>query len=154
MSNFTADQKALLAFIEARNAETVIWVDAKKGRWATTMVADLTHWAESDVYSIADYKRYMLIQDVWDMGKEVTGIRPRWLDVQNMTNEELQTELDYFCNQSQEQDEQADHDAEISMMYETEDAAEQQAEIDDHVSSTLNGIGLSEEDAYFLEDRK
>ena len=36
----------LATYIADRNAKTLEWVNAGKGRWATTLVEDLDHWAE------------------------------------------------------------------------------------------------------------
>jgi hypothetical protein len=114
MNTFNKDQIALQAHIEAENAVWVAQCEANGSTFYTTMVSDPEHWAGYDITTIDGYKRHNLIQSVWDLYKEVNGFRPRFLNVDTMSMEdlgrledqlvaEMQTELELEA-----QDEEAD----------------------------------------------
>ena len=92
----------LLAHIQKRNAETQAWVDAAEGRWAGMIVEDLEHWAGYGVTTVAQYDRYMMETSIWDLYKDVNGIRPRWMDFSAMSDANLSAEYDSLLDQLEE----------------------------------------------------
>jgi len=106
--------KELIAHIEAQNAKTQEWVDADPtNRWAGFIVTDPNHWEEYGIYTVAQYEHYMAQVDVVEMYKEVHGIKPRWMNMDEMSIEELEAELQSLCVIAQEQDEYYDHWSEM-----------------------------------------
>ena len=80
----------LLDFIKTRNAETLAWiaVDPKK-RFATTSPEEAEFWAEREIYTVEDWQRDDMINTIWDLYKDTYGYRPRHLNLNAMTYEEL-----------------------------------------------------------------
>jgi hypothetical protein len=69
----------LVAHIKAENAKTAAWVaEDPENRWAGYVVEDLAHWAEYDIYTVAEYEQYMLDVSYSDLYKEIYGVRPRY----------------------------------------------------------------------------
>lgn len=91
---FTADQLALQAHIEARNAEFVKRCEEEGAEWYCTTVSDPAHWAEFDVFTIEDYKRHSLISYISDGHKDAYGFRPRGYNYSEWTLDELTEEAD------------------------------------------------------------
>lgn len=90
----------LAELLASKNAETLAWIaEDPSNRWAGLIVEDLAHWAEIGVHTVEDYERYDLETLVWEMYKDVTGIRPRHMDFKSMTLEELRKEADYLGSQ-------------------------------------------------------
>lgn len=90
MTTFTADQIALQQHIEAENVAWVAQCEANGSTFYTTMVSDPAHWEGYGITTIAQYERHCLVSSIWDAYKDVHGIRPRWIDFESMTIEELQ----------------------------------------------------------------
>jgi hypothetical protein len=91
VTNYTADQLALKAHIEARNAEWVARCEAEGATFYTTTTTDLDHWAESGVFNLEQYERHCLIGEISDASKDAYGFRLR-LDWDSMSLEELRDE--------------------------------------------------------------
>lgn len=79
----------LITHIKTLNAASREWAAAKEGRWVTTLVEEADHWAECGVYTVAQFDRYMNEQEIWDMYKEVNGVRPRGIDFKSMSDDEV-----------------------------------------------------------------
>jgi hypothetical protein len=95
-------QMTLAAHLAALNAKTLAWIaEDPDNRWAGLYVEDLAHWAEIGVLTVRDFQRYELQSLVWEMYKDVTGIRPRHMDFDSMTLEDLQCEVDYLDREMQ-----------------------------------------------------
>ena len=77
MTNYTADQLALKAHLEAENAAWVAKCEARGSTFYTTTTEDLDHWARCDVYSVEDYERHALISEISDASKAAYGFRLR-----------------------------------------------------------------------------
>ena len=85
----------LAEYIAARNAETLAWIaEDPDNRWAGLIVDDLAFWAEQGILTVKDFERHNLICTIWDLFKDVTGCRPRHMDFESMSNEELEREID------------------------------------------------------------
>ena len=63
------------------------------------LTQDLEHWASYEVYTAEDLERYLLETTIWDMYKEVHGIRPRFMDMSSMSIKELEAEIDSLDKQ-------------------------------------------------------
>lgn len=84
----------LAEHLAALNAEKLAWMAAGPDRWTGLWVEDLAHWHSMGVFTVEDFQRYDLIQLIWDMFKDVTGIRPRHMDFDSMSLADLQQEAD------------------------------------------------------------
>jgi hypothetical protein len=115
---------SLAQYLADLNAEKQAWMDAGPDRWTGFWVEDLNHWAEIGVFTVEDFKRYDLIQIIWEMYRDVTGIRPRHVDFDSMSYEDLVQEADYLSSQM----ERAIADEEDWLKQEQEWEAEQEAE--------------------------
>lgn len=87
-------QMTLAEFLAAKNAETLAWIaEDPDNRWAGLIVEDLAHWAEQGVLTVRDFQRHDLICTIWDLYRDVTGMRPRHMDFDSMSFEELEAEV-------------------------------------------------------------
>ncbi len=59
----------LLAYLEARNAETQVWIDAGPGRWATLWHTDMEHWAECGIRTVEDFLQMIEAEHEKEMRK-------------------------------------------------------------------------------------
>lgn len=85
----------LAEHLAALNAEKLAWVaEDPDNRWTGLWVEDLSHWAEYGVYTVAQFKRYENETLFWEMYKDATGVRPRHVNLKDMTDEELEKEID------------------------------------------------------------
>ena len=115
----------LAEHLAALNAEKQAWMAAGPDRWAGLWVEDLAHWDEIGVYTVEDFKRYDLIQLIWEMYKDVTGIRPSHIDFDSMSMEDLQQEADHLGRQMEyaiRDEEEYDY---LEMVYAQENAKEE-----------------------------
>lgn len=107
MTTFTADQTALQQHIEAENAEWVAQCEANGSTFYTTMVSDPAHWEGYNITTIAQYERHCLVSSIWDGYKDINGIRPRWIDFDSMSMDELrEMEDSIFAEAKREQEEE------------------------------------------------
>jgi hypothetical protein len=87
-------QMTLAQYIAERNAETLAWIaEDPSNRWAGLIVQDLAHWAEQGILTVRDFQRHDLICTIWDLYRDVTGMRPRHMDFDSMSFDELQAEV-------------------------------------------------------------
>ena len=85
---------SLASHLAALNAEKLAWVaEDPANRWTGLWVEDLSHWAEMGIHTVAQFKRYENETLFWDMYKEVTGCRPRHINLKDMSDEELEKEI-------------------------------------------------------------
>lgn len=102
MNNFPLDNYILLeyitnmnndlaTYIADRNAKTLEWVNAGKGRWATTLVEDLDHWAEYGIHTPLQLDWYLAACDRHQACKDAYGYKPYWGDMPT-TDAELKAE--------------------------------------------------------------
>lgn len=89
--------QTLASYLRDRNAQTEAWIaEDPDNRWAGLLTEDLAHWAEIGIFTVEDFQRYDLIQLIWEMYRDVTGIRPRHMDFDSMSLADLQHEADYL----------------------------------------------------------
>ena len=89
----------LIDYIKAENEKTKQWIAGGPGRGAGLWCEDEKHWAEYKVFTVKDFKKYILKSDIWDSFKELHGVRPRHLDLDSMSIEELEAELKSITDQ-------------------------------------------------------
>jgi len=84
----------LIEHIKKLNDETLAWVaEDPKHRMAGTLCDNEKHWNDYGVYTAEDLDKYLLVSSISDVHKDVYGCRPRHLDFDNMTIEELKDYL-------------------------------------------------------------
>jgi hypothetical protein len=80
----------LLAHIKAENAKKQAWIDEDpENRWAGMILEDVDYWADMGVRTVEQYEAYMMRATIWDLFKDVNGFRPRHMDLDSMSLEEL-----------------------------------------------------------------
>jgi len=84
----------LLQYIQEKNLETKAWLDANPGSFAGLWTEDLEYWHFCNVFTPEDFDKYILKSSIWDGFKELHGVRPRHLNLDEMTKEELERELE------------------------------------------------------------
>lgn len=76
--------------LRKRNAKAEAWVaEDPDNRWAGTLTEDLAHWAEYGVTTADELERHLLVGEIWDSYKDLNGIRPRHMDLNSMSVEQL-----------------------------------------------------------------
>ena len=63
------------------------------GNEFSALTTDLEHWAGYGVTTEEGLDRYMLEAELWDGYKDVHGIRPRFLNIGEMTDDEIRLQL-------------------------------------------------------------
>ena len=85
----------LTAHIKAENAKTAAWIaEDPDNRWAGMIVEDPAHWADYGITDVAGYERHMMIETYIDLYKSVNGVKPRWVNFDEMSDEELKSSYD------------------------------------------------------------
>ena len=91
----SANHAALLAHIQAKNANTLAWVaEDPKNRCAFTIVEDLDHWTQDGIHTPEAFEHYMLATAAYDAHKDAYGFKPDWREVNALSDSELQEWLD------------------------------------------------------------
>ena len=93
----------LVKHIEAINAKSKEWMDANPGSWAGMITTDPEHWKGYGITTPAQYDRYMLEMDVYEMHKSAYGVKGRHYDFDNMTDQELKDELEHLSKVASEE---------------------------------------------------
>ena len=84
----------LAEHLAALNAEKLAWVaEDPDNRWTGLWVDDLAHWHEMGIFTVAQFKRYENETLFWEMYKDATGIRPRHINLKDMSDEDLEREI-------------------------------------------------------------
>lgn len=94
MIALTLDQLLLQQHIRAKNAEWVAECEAAGAEWYSTITDDMEYWAELGITTVAQYERSRLESSIWDLYKDVNGVRPRHMDFASMSDAELEAEYD------------------------------------------------------------
>jgi len=89
--------KTLLQHIKDINAQSKKWMDENPGSWAGMVPEDIKFWNEQGIFTVEDYERDSLITSVYEMHKDAYGVKGRHYDFDNMSNKELEEELDRLC---------------------------------------------------------
>ena len=72
------------------------------------MTEDIKYWKNFDhgIFTVEDYERDSLITSVYEMHKDAYGVKGRHYNFKEMSNEDLQKELDSLCKVAKESAEQ------------------------------------------------
>ena len=89
--------KTLLQHIKDINAQSKKWMDENPGSWAGMVPEDIKFWNNQGIFTVEDYERDSLITSVYEMHKDAYGVKGRHYDFDNMSNKELEEELDRLC---------------------------------------------------------
>ncbi len=87
--------QTLKDFLAARKAETLTWIAVDPdNRWASYPTQDLEHWAGYGITTVAQFESHEMRAQLYDLYKDVNGVRPRHLNMDTMSDEEIQRETD------------------------------------------------------------
>ena len=85
----------LLNHIKAENEKTLAWVnESPETRFASFLSEDLNHWSGYGIHTVEDFKRDSLISYISDTYKDIHGIRPRWMNLNEMSLAALEHEAE------------------------------------------------------------
>lgn len=98
---YTQEQLDLKAYIEQSNAKFIADCKAKGSTFICTPVSDIDHWAECGIFNIAQYEHSSAVGIYMDVYKDVHGVKPRWMNFNQMTTEEIYQELDNLTKQAE-----------------------------------------------------
>jgi len=80
--------------IAALNAKTQAWIDEDPtNRGGFLHITDITYWNRGGIHTVEDFERHELVNTIWDVYKEVHGVRPRGLGLYGMSIAELKEML-------------------------------------------------------------
>ena len=96
----------LLEHIKNINAKSKKWMDENPGSWAGMVTEDIKYWNDQGIFTVEDYERDSLITSVYEMHKDAYGVKGRHYNFKEMSNEDLQKELDSLCKVAKENAEQ------------------------------------------------
>ena len=88
----------LLEHIKNINAKSKAWMAKNPGSWAGMVVEDIKFWNDQGIFTVEDYERDSLETSVYEMHKEAFGVKGRHYNFKEMSNEELEKELDTLCD--------------------------------------------------------
>jgi len=91
----------LIAHIEAQNEEARQWAAEAPGRIVGMVTTCPDHWAEYDIYTVEQYEHYMAVEMLHDVVKSEMGIRPRWMDTDSMSVEDIYQAIDFYTGESE-----------------------------------------------------
>ena len=105
MINFTADQIALKEYIELENANFKAKAEKEGFTICGEVITDITHWAEVGINSIEEYIHDSLATSYSEFYKEIHGIKPRWINYNDMSISDLEKEIASLVEQSKSNEE-------------------------------------------------
>ena len=117
----------LLEHIKNINAKSKAWMAANPGSWAGMVVEDIKFWNDQGIFTVEDYERDSLETSVYEMHKEAYGVKGRHYNFKEMSNEDLEKELNHLC-------EVAKREAEIEKRQEEDNLKAFESRIDEALS--------------------
>ena len=96
----------LLEHIKNINAKSKKWMEENPGSWAGMVTEDIKYWNDQGIFTVEDYERDSLITSVYEMHKDAYGVKGRHYNFKEMSNEDLEKELDSLCKVAKESAEQ------------------------------------------------
>ena len=87
----------LLEHIKNINTKSKKWMQENPGSWAGMVPEDIKFWNDQGIFTVEDYERDSLITSVYEMHKDAYGVKGRHYNFKEMSNEDLQKELDHLC---------------------------------------------------------
>ena len=101
----TPSQIALQSHLAAEEARIKAWVaEDPENRWATcppSTTEEVLDLAKQGITSVEEYELDSARNDLWEVYKDIHGISPRWLNIWEMSMEQVKRELDLIAQQSQ-----------------------------------------------------
>jgi hypothetical protein len=91
------------------------------------VVEDIKFWNDQGIFTVEDYERSNLETSVYEMHKEAYGVKGRHYNFKEMSNEDLEKELDTLC-------EVAKREAEIEKRQEEDNLKAFESRIDEALS--------------------
>ena len=92
----------LLQHIESLNAHADVMMAQEPGLWMSKWTDDISHWNEMGIFTVEDFERNSLINNISDASKDLYGCRMR-LDWDEMSIEDMERTYDNICRQLNEQ---------------------------------------------------
>ena len=100
---YTTEQLELKAYLEAQRDKTLAWVaEDPDNRVAATATTDLDHWAQWGITTVYQYQHHEAVTAVFEMHRDIWNFKPSWSDLEEMTLEELESELALAKNENRE----------------------------------------------------
>ncbi len=98
--------QTLIQLLEARKAKTLAWIaEDPDNRWASYPVQELEHWHGYGIHTAEQFVAYEMRAQLYDLYKDVHGVRPRHLNMEKMSDEEIQLETDSLFAAMDEEEE-------------------------------------------------
>jgi hypothetical protein len=88
MTNYTKEQLELKQYIVEDNRKAI------EDGMMFTMTECLDHWSRMDVFNVEQYKKLCVVESYIDIYKDINGIKPRWVNFDAMSYEDVAKELD------------------------------------------------------------
>lgn len=92
----------LLQHIESLNAHADQMMAQEPGLWMSKWTDDISHWNEMGIFTVEDFERNSLINNISDASKELYGCRLR-LDWDEMSIDRMKEMYKNICDQLNEQ---------------------------------------------------
>jgi hypothetical protein len=142
------NMNALAQHLAALNAEKLAWVaEDPTNRWTGLYVEELDFWAEYGVYTVAQFKRHENETLFWDMYKDATGCRPRHVNLKDMTDEQLEREID-LLGRMIEDEIKRDEEWEAEMIAFAQEDAEIENEMRDEMPLPIDYIAANYQEGW------
>jgi hypothetical protein len=128
----TENTMTLAEHLAALNAEKLAWIaEDPDNRWTGLYVEELDFWAEMGVTTVAQFKRHENETFFWEMYKDVTGCRPRHINLKDMSDEELEHEISLLSRMMEDEIKREEEWRAQEMIYIQEDAEEENIKRDE-----------------------
>jgi len=92
----------LLKHIESLNAHADLMMEQEPGLWMSKWTDDLSHWNDMGIFTVEDFERNAMINNISDASKELYGCRLR-MEWDELTLDELKKMYDNIVRQLNEQ---------------------------------------------------
>ena len=89
-------ENTLLNHIKSINESSKKWMKENPGSWAGLVPEDIKFWNDQGIFTVEDYERDSLITSVYEMHKDAYGVKGRHYNFKEMSNEDLQKELEHL----------------------------------------------------------
>ena len=94
-------ENTLLNHIKSINESSKKWMKDNPGSWAGLVPEDIKFWNDQGIFTVEDYERDSLITSVYEMHKDAYGVKGRHYNFKEMSNEDLEKELEHLSKVTQ-----------------------------------------------------
>lgn len=130
------------------NAEKLAWIaEDPDNRWTGLYVEELDFWAEIGITTVAQFRRHENETSFWEMYKEVFGCRPRHVNLKDMSDEELEKELD-LLGRMMEDEVRRQEEWEAEEMAYCQEQAEEENALRDELPLPIDYIACHHQDGW------